>query len=123
VGTWTQSFSNTAPIIINPWPGSGFATPASPYPSQIAVSNLAGVVLKTTVTLTNLSHHAPNGIQVLMVAPNQQNTVLMAGDGGVNSVSDVTLTFDDASTNRLPAATPILTSTNQPTANTKPTFH
>jgi peptidoglycan/xylan/chitin deacetylase (PgdA/CDA1 family) len=58
-----------------------------------------------------------------MVAPNQQNTVLMAGDGGVNSVSDVTLTFDDASTNRLPAATPILTSTNQPTANTKPTFH
>jgi uncharacterized delta-60 repeat protein len=113
LGTWQDTFSNSAPIIM-----SAFQE-ASPYPSIINVSGLAGVILKTTVTFTNLTHTSPDAIEALVAAPDQQNTLLMNNVGGGNSIKNVTLTFDDAATNSLPgptSSTPIVTSTNKPTA-------
>ncbi len=111
LGTWSTSYSNTAPIIINDF------TTASPYPATINVSGLPGVVLKTTVTLTNLTHTAPGDIGALVVAPNQQDTLIMNNAGAGNSVKNVTLTFDDSASNNLPLNLPVITTgTNKPTS-------
>jgi len=112
LGTWKTVVSNTAAIIVNP---SGVA---SPYASYITVSNLAGVVVKSTVTLTNLSHSDPQQISALVVAPNQSDTLLMSRVGGGNNITHVTLTFDDAATTSLPqnsSGNTIVTGTNKPT--------
>ena len=124
LGTWQTMISNTAPIIINA-EGASSSTPAeaSPYPSLVNVSGLQGVILKTTITLTNLTHTRPGAIEALLVAPNQQNTLLMNSAGAGNSVKSVTLTFDDAASTYLPSptnSTPITTSTNKPTSWTTP---
>ena len=113
LGTWTTTFSNPAPIYIPAIGSPGGLGPASPYPSIINVNNIGGVLIKATVTLTNLSHTSPEDICVLLVAPGQQDTLIMAHAGGQNAISHVTLTFDDAVTNYLPpSAYPQITITN-----------
>jgi uncharacterized delta-60 repeat protein len=114
LGTWQTVVSNTATIIVNP---SGAA---NPYPSYINLSGLAGTVIKSTVTLTNLSHRQSGYMSALVVAPNQSDTLIMShaglgvtGGGGV--VAPVTVKFDDASTNSLPLNGQIITGTNRPT--------
>jgi hypothetical protein len=104
LGTWTTTFYNTNAIIINA--GTQIAAvPGSPYPSTIIVSNLGGILIKATVTLTNMSHSAPSAINTLLVSPSQNDTLFMSHVGGGEyggAISGVTLTFDDAATNSLP---------------------
>jgi len=114
LGTWTMMFSNTAPIIIYDLGIAG------PYPSSIVLSNLNGLVYNTTVTLTNLSHGSISDVNVLLVAPNQKDTLLMSHVGGPESVANITLTFDDAATNSLPQFGLITTGTNKPSAYYSP---
>ena len=110
LGTWTATFSNTAAIIINDM------TIATPYPSIINVSNVGGVVIKATVTLTNLSHGSVYDIDALLVAPNVQDTLLMSHVGTLGvSASHITLTFDDAAANSLTNTGAITSGTNKPT--------
>ena len=97
----TNTFANTNVIII---PDHG---PATPYPSIITVSNLAGVVSHATVTLSNFNHQFPNDVEILLVAPSGQNVVLMSGTGGGSSVSNLMLTFDDAASASLPVSSDI----------------
>ena len=87
--------SNNATIIVNP---SGAA---SPYASYINLSGLAGVVVKSTLTLTNLSHNQPGQMSALVVAPNQSDTLVMSHAGAGNKITKVMLTFDDAATSML----------------------
>ncbi len=100
LGSWTTVFTNPNPIIINA------AAAASPYPSTITVSNLGGVLLKTVITLTNMTHTAPAAINALLVSPNQNDTLFMSHAGGGEfggAINGVTLTFEDATqTNSLP---------------------
>ncbi len=99
LGTWTTVFYNTNAIIINA------AATGSPYPSSITVSNLGGVLIKATVTLTNMSHTLPSAINTLLVSPNQNDTLFMShagGGGNGGPINNVTLMFDDAATNSLP---------------------
>ena len=110
LGSWTTTFVNTNLIIINDY------TMASPYPSLINVSGVGGTLIKATITLTNLSHTSPGDIDALLVAPNQQDTLIMAHAGGTFSLKHITLTFDDAATNSLPNNAQIYTGTNKPTA-------
>lgn len=99
LGTWTQTFSRTNTIIIND------NTTASPYPSGLTLSNLNGVVVKATVTLTNLSHRSESDVNVLLLAPNQADTLLMSHAGtAAIPMTHATLTFSDAATNSLPHA-------------------
>jgi len=109
LGSWKTVVSNTAPITINA------VGAANPYPSFINVGGLAGVVVKTTVTLTNMSHYYPGQMSALVVAPNQSDTLIMSHAGQGNNLSHVTLTFDDAATNSLPHTGQIYTGTNKPT--------
>ncbi|HWY75386.1 MAG TPA: hypothetical protein VN281_07205, partial [Verrucomicrobiae bacterium] len=55
------TFSNTNSITING------ASPASPYPSPIIVSNLTGVVSKISVEIDNLTDTTPVGVNLLLV--------------------------------------------------------
>jgi len=109
LGSWSTTYSNTAPIIINDY------AIASPYPSTITVSNFGGVVVKAVVTLTNISHSSPEDIEVLLVSPYQQDTLLMSRIGAQNTIKNVTLTFDDAATNVLYQTNQIISGTYPPT--------
>src|SRR6185369_9017302 len=92
VGSSTKIFYNPTAITIND------NTNASPYPSGIAVSNVGTYLIKATVTLTNMNHPSPKDINVLVVAPNQKDTLLMSHAGNGNALNHVNLTFDDAAT-------------------------
>ena len=54
-------------------------TSAIPYPSNITVAGLPGVVSKVRVTLRGLSHTYSNDLDVLLVGPTGQNLILMSG--------------------------------------------
>jgi len=103
------TFSNTAPIVIVDFSNS------VPYPSQIIVSGVTGTLAKVTATLNNFGHTYPRDVDVLLVAPNGAETLLLSHAG-----NDVTtgayLTFDDASTNTLPFWGALLTGTYHGTA-------
>lgn len=72
---------------------------ATPYPAGISVSGLTGPVTKVTATLHGFHHTCPTDVDVLLVGPQGQKTILMsdAGEcGGVNLPRDpIELTFDD----------------------------
>ena len=99
LGTSTTTFSNAGVISIPstnfiPVPASGSA---SPYPSPIIVSGLAGNVNKVTVTINKLWHTLPSDIMMLLVSP-ATNVLLMSDVGGDNGqgVTNFTVTIDDS---------------------------
>ncbi len=93
-------------------------TAATPYPSDIAVSGLAGVVGKVTVTLANFSHDFPDDVDILLVGPGGQEATIMSDVGGNNAISSgapITLTLDDAAASSLPDSTMLSSGTFKPT--------
>jgi Ca2+-binding RTX toxin-like protein len=84
------TFSNTTTIQI-PDVGQAF-----PYPSDIAVTGLAGAITDVNVTLVNMNHGFADDIEALMVAPGGQTTVLIADAGGMATVVNDTITLDDS---------------------------
>jgi subtilisin-like proprotein convertase family protein len=121
------TFSSNSGITINDGvaicsePGAQDGTPgtASPYPSGIEVSGLSGSVSDVNVTLTGLSHTFPDDMNVLLVGPEGQKTILMTDSGGGDPVSGIDLTFDDdAASGALPDEGPLSGGTYQPTRGT-----
>jgi len=110
LGTLSTSYTNGATILINDH------AVASPYPSVINVSNALGSVLRATMTLTNLAHASPADIDAVLVSPAQQSVLIMAHAGGQNSITNTTLTFDDAASTMLPQSGQIISGTNKPSA-------
>jgi subtilisin-like proprotein convertase family protein len=98
--TRTRTFGNGNAIAI-PDVGAG-----NPYPSTIAVGGFKkGHIQDVNVTLRGLSHTFTRDVDVLLVAPDGRNLVVMGdiGDtGGSGSVVDVTLTIDDEAALPLP---------------------
>ena len=114
------TFSNSGTITINDGSCSvgGSAAAATPYPSAITVSGLTGTVADVNVMLTGLSHTFPDDVDVLLVGPQGQSTILMADTGGNAPVSGVNLTFDDAAATSLPDEAQIVSGTYKPTVGT-----
>lgn len=110
LGSTVTMFTNAATILIND------DAIASPYPSAINVSNVVGTVLKATITLTNLAHASPGDIDAVLVSPAQQTTLFMAHAGGQNSITNVTINFDDGAAAKLPQNGQIISGTNKPSA-------
>lgn len=75
VGLGGQQFSNPARINV---PESGNSGKADLYPSPITVSGLQGTVTKVTARLNGVHHRFANDLQVMLVGPGGQSTVLMA---------------------------------------------
>ena len=103
----TNTFANSTGIVI---PDNG---PGQPYPSSINVAGVSGALSKVTVTLNNFSHQFPNDLEILLVGPSGQDTLLMASAGGGTGVSNLTLTFDDAAAATVPRNGPIVSGTNK----------
>ncbi len=103
-----HAFANTNLIRIRDF------TTAVPYPSTIAVSSLAGTLAKVTVTFWHLSHTWPGDIDAFAVGPSGRMAMLMSDAGGY-AASDLTLTFDDDATERIPEADQLYSGTFKPT--------
>jgi uncharacterized repeat protein (TIGR01451 family) len=99
-----STFWNTNVIFIPatnfvPSPASG---PAAPYPSSILVSGISAYVSGVTVTVSNLEHTDLNDINMLLVGPGGQSSILMCGAAYQSTATfPVTITFDQR------AATPV----------------
>ncbi|NMD46285.1 MAG: hypothetical protein GYA85_05915, partial [Propionibacterium sp.] len=78
------TFSNTASIAIPATGSPDQIGPASPYPSNVSVSGMAGLVSKVTVTFHNLTHGILNDVDALVVAPGGANLVVLS-DASVES--------------------------------------
>lgn len=85
---------------------------ASPYPSTIAISGMAGTISKVTATLRGFTHTWPSDVDIILVSPGGQAVSLMGAAGGGTSVSGATLTFDDDAASAL--GEPIISGTYQP---------
>jgi subtilisin-like proprotein convertase family protein len=96
--------SNPAPISIPSGPASDPGA-ASPYPSTITVSGAAGPVRDVDATIRSFSHTCPTDVDILLVGPGGQNTILLSDAGGSSScidASDVTFTLDDEAATTYP---------------------
>ena len=104
-----KSFTNASSISI---PNNGSA---SPYPSTITVSSLSGTVNSITVTLQGLTHNNPDDIDVLLVGPVGQMSMLISDCGGGGNVSGLVLTFDNNASQSLPDSLTLTSGTYLPT--------
>jgi len=112
----TLTFSNASVIAIND--GSAPPIVAGPYPSSITVTGFAGqAVTKATVNLFGFTHGFPSDVDILLVGPQGQKSILMANAGGQNkySVTNLVLTFDDDAASTLPIYTKLVSGTFKPT--------
>jgi len=91
--------TNSNPITIND------NAAASPYPSQINISGVAGNVSKVTVTLRQLTHTQPGDLSLLLVSPSGRTAEFYKGAGFGNPVTNLTFTVDDAAVSSLPVGT------------------
>jgi subtilisin-like proprotein convertase family protein len=105
----TVTRTNSASIAIND------NAAASPYPSSISVTGLVGTVAKVVVTLQGFTHTYPEDIDLILVGPGGQKIALMGAVGSSNSVSGLTLTFDDNAASQL--GIPLTSGTWQPSGS------
>ena len=102
----TNIYSYTNSTTINctiPSTGTGPGS-AKFYPITNLVSGFPNTVSKVTVTLRGLTHTWAGDLDMLLVAPNGTNCILMsdAGDLYSNRLSAFTITFDDDSSLLIP---------------------
>lgn len=102
------TFTNSTPINMP----NGVAT--SPYPSTINVSNIPIQLAKITVSLNSFNHTFASDVDILLVGPQGQTSVLMSDVGGGTDLISTTITLDDDATVPLPTTT-IVTGTYRPT--------
>ncbi len=114
-GGWTLTITsaisgqNTGAITI---PDNGAA---SPYPSEIAVTNHNDPVSRVLVTLTNFGHSSPDDVDVMLVSPSGRAVVLMSDVGGSNPVSGLNITIDDTGSTSLPDSGTLTSGVFRPT--------
>ncbi|HLA63982.1 MAG TPA: T9SS type A sorting domain-containing protein [Rhodothermales bacterium] len=93
----TASFSNTTPILL---PGTGTAAGnGAPYPSDITVGGMSGVISDVNVTIRDFSHMWPQDVDVLLVSPGGTNIIVMSdviAASASQPISNRTYVFDDA---------------------------
>ncbi len=75
LGLGGQQFANPKRITV---PATGDSGKAGLYPSPITASGLQGTVTKVTARLNGVHHRFANDLQVMLVGPGGQSTVLMA---------------------------------------------
>lgn len=106
------TYSNTATVTI---PASGSMGISDPYPSDIVVADLEGEIESITVEIHSLTHTGPYQLDILLVGPGGETTILMGAAGGSEDLAGVDLTFDDAAATGLPFGTQIASGTYRPT--------
>jgi subtilisin-like proprotein convertase family protein len=91
----TQTFSNTNPLTIPAGaPGTTLGN-ASPYPAAISVSGMGGLITDVNAKVENLGHTHPDDLDILLVSPSGDSTVLMSDACNAEDFEDFDYTFDD----------------------------
>ncbi|HLM01809.1 MAG TPA: proprotein convertase P-domain-containing protein, partial [Pyrinomonadaceae bacterium] len=88
---------------------------ASPYPSEIQISDLPGRVIRASVNITNFTHTAPDDVDLMLVSPTGRSIVLMSDVGGNNGVTNLNLSFDDFAEAALPDSAALVSGNYKPT--------
>jgi hypothetical protein len=87
------TFTNGATLT---FPSSGSSGSATPYPSGISVSGVTQSIASASVELRNLQHGFARDLDLLLVAPNGQNVMLLSDAGGDQALAaNATLVFRD----------------------------
>lgn len=107
-----QQLTFSAPTPINVTTAVG---PGTPYPSILVVGDAPAMLVKVTATLHQLSHTAPDDLDILLVGPQGQKVMLMSDAGGSADVLNVTLSFDPTAATTLPDSSQIFSGTYLPT--------
>jgi len=94
-------YCNTGTIALNNPPST--ETGASPYPSEVFVSGVAGTLTHLAVSLNGVSYSESQDIDALLVGPGGQSFILVAaaGPNSGGALDNVTLTLDDAASSTL----------------------
>lgn len=78
----------------------------SNYPSIADINGATGTVTKVRVTLGNLNHTFPGDLDIVLVGPQGQRTILMSDAGGGNpGVTGRTYIFDQSAAANFPTTT------------------
>lgn len=104
-------FSNQVPIEIPATNSSTDPEPAIPYPSDIDVLGLTGVVTNVSVTIHGLTHSSPQDLDMLLLGPSGQTFHFWSDAGGANAVSDITVNVADDGATPLPDSGPLVDGT------------
>jgi subtilisin-like proprotein convertase family protein len=95
--TVTKTFSNANAIEIQD------NTTADPYPSSIQISGLKkGKIKDVNLILRDFSHTFPPDVNVLLVAKDGSNALVMSDVGGLPDANNLKLTLDDEAASGLP---------------------
>ena len=79
----------------------------SPYPSTVTVAGMGGTMTKVTVTLVGLSHTYPDDLDILLIGPGGQTSMVMSDAGGGYDIYGVSLTFDSGAATTLTTSSQI----------------
>ena len=94
--------------------------PADPYPSTCNVSGLIGSIVDVNMHINGLSHTFPDDIDMLLVARNGDNAIVMSDAGGEFDVVNCDLTLDDQSASPVSPETQIACPGNYQPADYQP---
>ena len=89
--------------------------PASPDPSIVTVSGVTGIITNVRVKLNGFTHTAPDDVDIYLVSPNNDVVAVLSDGGGINSLTNVDLIFDDNSDVEVPDSDQITELTYIPT--------
>jgi subtilisin-like proprotein convertase family protein len=111
--TNTDFVSNSAAITIPSASQASFEGPADPYPSRITVTPSSALPVGSRITdlnvhLNTFTHTFPDDVDVLLVGPHGQSTILMSDAGGFQAVGSLTLVIDNQGQERLLNDGPLL---------------
>jgi|HubBroStandDraft_1064217.scaffolds.fasta_scaffold00113_18 predicted outer membrane repeat protein len=108
-----NQFCNQGPITIPSTAGA-----ATPYPSNIFVTDLSGNVGAVTVNLNNISSSNIQQTDFLLVGPTGAEIIPFASVGDGSAVSGVNITLDDTASGLIPVGSPLTTGSYKPTSIT-----
>ena len=108
VGPQSLMFASKGSIAINDHEA------ATPYPSTLDVSGLVGPPVRITLTLDGFTHTSPGDVDILLVSPSGEKSVVMSDTGGRFAVSGLVITLDDTAPTALPDRTALTSGTFKP---------
>jgi subtilisin-like proprotein convertase family protein len=104
--TVSKSFANGQAVAIPTKDAAELFGSAEPYPSSIGVSGFKqGKITDLNLTLRGFSHTFAQDVDVMLVAPDGRNAVVMGDVGGIGAEADaqeLTITLDDEAVAELP---------------------
>ena len=118
-----HDFNNTGGVAVVGGRGSGGK--GTPYPAELNISHVKGVISSVAVLLHGVSDRIASKLDILLVGPQGQKVLLMSDVGGNNPVSDAELSFSDDAPQSLgtaPITSGVYKPSNRDTSTDKDNF-